>query len=357
MELHVVGGFLGSGKTTAIAAAARMLADEGKKTGIVTNDQGKYLVDTAFFHALKLPAAEVTGGCFCCNYGDLDARLAELETGAHPDVIFAESVGSCADLVATVIKPLRALRGSPASFSVFADSRLLLQRLRGLFLPFSEDIVYIFDAQVEEANLLVVNKADLLTTGERGELSSLIGQRWPQKAYVLQNSLAENGVAGWLAQLEQYARQPATAPLDIDYQRYGAGEADLAWLDMRLTVQLPDRDGQAFIRALAGNLAGALEDEAIPAGHLKLAAAGAPRDVKVSLTTQQDNRWLDALPPLNVPALTLIVNLRAQAPAETLERLARAALTQACAACSATLIDLALDRFHPGFPRPTHRMA
>jgi G3E family GTPase len=95
------------------------LLQEGVRVGIVTNDQGKYLVDTAFFRALNLPAVEVTGGCFCCNYDDLDARLTQLEAAHQADVIFAESVGSCADVVATVLKLLLQLSAKPASLSVF----------------------------------------------------------------------------------------------------------------------------------------------------------------------------------------------------------------------------------------------
>jgi G3E family GTPase len=101
MKLHLVGGFLGSGKTTAIIQAARVLMQHGLRVGVVTNDQGKYLVDTAFFRLADIPAVEVSGGCFCCNYPNLDKSLDELVESARPDVIFAESVGSCADLVAT----------------------------------------------------------------------------------------------------------------------------------------------------------------------------------------------------------------------------------------------------------------
>ena len=92
MKFHLIGGFLGSGKTTAIIGAARHLIAQGKRVGVVTNDQGKYLVDTAFFQAADLPTVEVTGGCFCCNYDDLGARLSQLKDSAQPDVIFAESV-------------------------------------------------------------------------------------------------------------------------------------------------------------------------------------------------------------------------------------------------------------------------
>jgi G3E family GTPase len=50
MKLHLVGGFLGSGKTTAIGGAARELVRRGVSVGVVTNDQGGLLVDTAAFH-------------------------------------------------------------------------------------------------------------------------------------------------------------------------------------------------------------------------------------------------------------------------------------------------------------------
>ena len=133
MQLNLVGGFLGSGKTTAIIQAAKIIQSRGQKVGVVTNDQGKYLVDTAFMRLSNVPTVEVTGGCFCCNYADLDSSLEQFVESVRPDVIFAESVGSCADLVATVVKPLLMLKQatlSPTSFSVFGDARLLRRRVR-----------------------------------------------------------------------------------------------------------------------------------------------------------------------------------------------------------------------------------
>ena len=130
MKLHLVGGFLGSGKTTAIIAAAQGLMSEGLTIGIVTNDQGKYLVDTAFVRLSDVPAVEVTGGCFCCNYDDLNDRLIQFFEDINPDLVFAESVGSCADIIATVVKPMLDFGDAqiqPTSYSVFVDSRLFLR--------------------------------------------------------------------------------------------------------------------------------------------------------------------------------------------------------------------------------------
>ncbi len=112
----------------------KTLMAQGKTVGVVTNDKGKHLVDTAFFRSSAIPTAEVAGGCFRCNYDELEKRLNELEEASHPDVIFAESVGSCADMAATVLQPmLEYLEKSDnhTSFSVFCDVRLLRMWLMG----------------------------------------------------------------------------------------------------------------------------------------------------------------------------------------------------------------------------------
>ena len=43
----MIGGFLGAGKTTSVAALAQHLTDAGRTVGLITNDQGRELVDTA----------------------------------------------------------------------------------------------------------------------------------------------------------------------------------------------------------------------------------------------------------------------------------------------------------------------
>jgi len=78
MHLHIVGGFLGSGKTTAIATASKLIQEQGISVGVVTNDQGKYLVDSRFISVRQIPYGQVTGGCFCCNYNQLDAQINQL---------------------------------------------------------------------------------------------------------------------------------------------------------------------------------------------------------------------------------------------------------------------------------------
>ena len=356
MKLHLVGGFLGSGKTTAIASAARLLIDQDQRVGVVTNDQGKYLVDTVFMNQLNIPAVEVSGGCFCCNYDDLDDRLRQLEASQHPDVVFAESVGSCADIVATVVKPLLELSQAPASFSVFTDGRLLRQRLLDRPLPFSDDVIYIFDKQIEEAGLLVINKIDLLKSDEAEHTARLARERYPDKIIRLQNSLADEGIAGWLNLLNQALPLPS-ASLDIDYDRYGAGEAALAWLDQGVRLSLPGGDLRAVIIATIQAIVDRLRHQQTPVGHLKFLIDGQQAPIKISFVTLDETDWQPDIPDLTGDQVTLMVNARVQLGADVLRDAVSKAVAEVQAQHGGTYEALDVAYFHPAYPRPTHRRA
>src|SRR5437667_12421865 len=105
----MIGGFLGAGKTTTMARLARFYTGRGQRVGLVTNDQAQDLVDTTSLRAQGFSVEEVPGACFCCKFDDLVSTVGKLETAQRPDVILAEPVGSCTDLVATVLQPLKDL--------------------------------------------------------------------------------------------------------------------------------------------------------------------------------------------------------------------------------------------------------
>src|SRR3954452_24875456 len=104
LRFVMVGGFLGAGKTTTLARLARFYQARGQKVGIVTNDQAQDLVDTTSLRSQGFPVEEVPGACFCCRFDDLVARVGRLSSQERPEVVLAEPVGSCSDLVATVVQ-------------------------------------------------------------------------------------------------------------------------------------------------------------------------------------------------------------------------------------------------------------
>ena len=328
MRIHLVGGFLGAGKTTAIVQAARRLIAQGVTVGVVTNDKGKHLVDTSFFRSAALPTAEVAGGCFRCNFDELEKRINQLKEEAHPEVIFAESVGSCADMAATVLEPLLRLQeGQEAtSFSVFTDARLLRMWLLGVELPFSDEVVYIFEKQIEEAGLLVINKIDLLSDENLREVERLAHERFPEKDLLLQNSLVEDGGQAWLNWLNNTAGVDELPDTDMDYNRYDAGGQQLAWLDEQISIWANDAIAatQGMIKTLVRNL----QEEDIPVGHLKFFLEWDGGDCKISFPTLQEAGWQAQLDGKSAAKVEMLINGRIQAAPAKLNRMIAAALDE-----------------------------
>jgi CobW/HypB/UreG, nucleotide-binding domain len=120
LRFVMVGGFLGAGKTTTLARLGHYYLAKGRKVGLVTNDQAQDLVDTTSLRSQGFPVEEVPGACFCCRFDDLVSRVGKLESADRPDVILAEPVGSCTDLVATVVQPIKDLYGSRFEVAPYA---------------------------------------------------------------------------------------------------------------------------------------------------------------------------------------------------------------------------------------------
>src|SRR5262245_26325487 len=162
----MIGGFLGAGKTTAISKLARRLTEQGLRVGLITNDQGRELVDTKMLRAQGFATEEIPGGCFCCRFTSLVEASHKLTAATRPDVFIAEPVGSCTDLVATVTYPLRRIYGEHftiAPLTVLVDP-VRARRVFGLEQGgnFSEKVTYIYKKQLEEADIIAISKCDLL---------------------------------------------------------------------------------------------------------------------------------------------------------------------------------------------------
>jgi G3E family GTPase len=236
----MLGGFLGAGKTTAIARLARHFVSQGRKVGLVTNDQAYGLVDTQSLRAQGFQVGEVTGACFCCKFNDLVATAGQLAAEDQPDVIIAEPVGSCTDLVATVIEPLRQLYGEQYEIAPMAvllkpdHGRKILADEQGI--GFSPKAAYIFLKQLEEADVVVINKLDQLDAEARERLLQLTRQRFPDKEVLAVSARQGEGFAELIAALERGEPQRTRTP-DVDYDVYAEGEAELGWLNAAVRLR------------------------------------------------------------------------------------------------------------------------
>lgn len=365
MELHLVGGFLGSGKTTAILEAARLLVDKGLRVGIITNEQGKHLVDTAFLNASGIPALEVTGGCICCHLDDFEERIADITTKFNPQVLFAESVGSCADLVATVIKPLsdyHKTSAHPASLSVFSDSRMLLRYLRGIELPFSEGITYIFEKQIEETSLLIANKIDLLPSEDARDLIRLAEQRYPDKQICPQNSLLSDQVVQWVSLIRSLSHSSPQNSLDISYDIYANGEARFAWVDREYKITFSDRNQIKYIADWIELIVHKLKTEKFKIAHLKFLIAGSVDTLKFNLTSMDDlneriSTLITQLDQFKHEDLKLTFNLMVEGDSRKVDSIIDSVFHNANVENQVIVKEIEHFSRTPGYPKPSMRIS
>lgn len=360
----MIGGFLGAGKTTAVARLAQHLVDRGLKVGLITNDQSSGLVDTSILRSRGFAVEEIAGGCFCCRFASLAEAAERLDAASRPDVFLAEPVGSCTDLVATVSYPLRRIYGERfaiAPLSVLVDPERA-RRVLGLASgrSFSEKVVYVYEKQLEEADVIVVNKLDTLEAATRDELVAALEARYPRAEVITCSALSGAGVDAWFARILD--REVELAPtMPLDYRIYAEGEALLGWLNatarLRATQGLLDANG--FLVELATAIQEALAAEELEVAHLKMTLDVGDREGRLaalSLTTGDGALDLREALVDGIEAGELIVNLRAEADPERLVAIVRRTLDETARARPG--LELVLEHeehFRPSPPTPTHR--
>jgi G3E family GTPase len=352
MKIHLLSGFLGSGKTTVIEQAARSLIQQGIKTGIVTNDQGTKLVDGGLFKSLEIPNREVVNGCFCCNYNELDASITSLIENNGTEVVFAESVGSCTDIVATVLKPMLQFRpAAQVTVSIFADVRLLQMILKDGASSFDSAVRYIYLKQLEEAGIIVINKIDLISKEQLLTIKDIMQKKYGSKILLYQNSLDADNVQQWLNVLDDYTSAAALQSLNIDYDVYATGEAKLAWVDQVIEIFSSDNNAMQLAQDLVNKMYKEVCEQQYPIGHLKFLINS---QIKVSFTSAMEP--LVAIKHAPAASATLLINMRVQAAPEILTQLVADAITEITLQSGCTIIVNSQSAFQPGYPRPAYRM-
>lgn len=359
----MIGGFLGAGKTIAVGKLARQLTDQGLRVGLITNDQGRNLVDTAMLRSQGFATEEIPGGCFCCRFNSLVEAAKKLTEQSRPEVFIAEPVGSCTDLVATVTYPLRRLYGEDftvAPVSVLVDP---IRALRVLGVEeggsFSEKVIYIYNKQLEEADLVVISKRDLLDEARLDRLRATLAARFPGKQIMAVSARSGTNLESWFARITS-EEQAAGKAMEVNYAAYAEGEALLGWLNC--TVQLSAReafDADRFLKELASEVQTRLRAEGAEVAHLKMTLNPEGGLGELGVVNLVRN---DFVPELSmtleepVERGELMINLRAEAAPAFLGRVVRKSLAAASSAFATLDAQLDhLEHFRPGKPAPTHR--
>ena len=354
MRIAMVGGFLGAGKTTTLLAAARRLEASGERVAVITNDQGTDLVDGRLAElAAPGATAEVTGGCFCCRFDDLAETITRVASGTT--VVLAEAVGSCTDLQSTVIRPLRHFYGDAldvAPLTVLIDpARYAALSRHWLPLADEPDLAYLYRHQLDEADAIVINKVDTLPLVEVEQLRAELGERFPGTRILAMSAATGDGLDG-LLRTWRGAGVVERRAFAVDYDRYGAAEAELAWANQ--TFQLRSEAALAPVAWVDRLLAG-MGQAGARVGHVKVLVETPDGVTKASLTgagaPTYDHRQTG---PAHEGTVT--INARVQVAPDELTTLLDHSIAAADELLAARSGPRSGQVFQPGFPVPVHRM-
>jgi G3E family GTPase len=155
--LNLLFGFLGSGKTT----LARRLLDrppDDRKTAIIVNEFGDVGVDGAILSGRNVNLVELNSGCLCCTLkGPMLQAVEELHTknGAQRIIVEATGVAQPEELLETFADRSLSVRYEVGPVVTVVDASRY-ERLNEMLGEF-------YSAQIENADLIILNKTDLAT--------------------------------------------------------------------------------------------------------------------------------------------------------------------------------------------------
>lgn len=361
LQFYALGGFLGAGKTTTMLAAARLLEAAGERVIVITNDQGADLVDSQLTRAVVGDGhGEVTGGCFCCRFEDLVAVIRDRVAATSPTVVLAEAVGSCTDLQSTVLRPLRAhygdeLRVGPLTAVVDPHRYLALSKS---FADADEpDLTYLFRHQLDEAEIIAVNKADTVAGPVAGQLDADLRHRFPNARVLTYSATRGDGMGELVASWTSRTAGPGHRPFAVDYDRYATAEAELAWCNQTFSITATRAFSLSrWVRTFLRSFGEACATTGAAIGHVKVRVAAEAGTVKASLVAADAEPVKDAGPDPVTDRGEVTLNARVATEPSALGAIIDRATRVACGTSGSLAGPRLGTIFRPSYPEPTYRM-
>ena len=171
--LTIITGPLGSGKTTLLR---HVLSAATKKIAILMNEFGDIAIDSKILEGKDVRIAELDGGCVCCSLaGEFEAAVTEIIEKVRPEILVLETTGVAEPdaLVFNVQEVLDQVRLDGVVGVVDADGLAAYPRLGRTTRR-----------QIEESDLLILNKADLVTGETLAQVKEALGAINPRAPIV-----------------------------------------------------------------------------------------------------------------------------------------------------------------------------
>jgi G3E family GTPase len=253
------------------------------------------------------------------------------------------------------LKKLYAEMLTVAPYSVLTDPARLREALTaGAETHFPQSVTYIFRKQLEEADLIVLNKSDLLSKDEIAELEALVTKRVPGRSMLVMSALNEKDVDAWLERTLAEAEAGAIIT-DVDYDTYAEGEAELGWLNATVEVQpAAGSDIKGFCSKFLATMQQTLRAKSADIAHLKVFVSDASGSITGNVTGLVSKPSVRGRLKAGVVPLQLLVNARVHCAPEELKGIVQECLG-AASGDKITVKVTKVESFRPGRPQPTHR--
>jgi len=187
VQVIVVGGFLGSGKTTTIINMGKYLAEKGKKVAIIVNEIGEVGIDGDVIKRFGFDTKEITSGCICCTLKvGLRTTMNLLVKEYKPDIIMIEPTGIAFPHV---------IRNEVELMNLGEDVRIapLVTLIDGSrFKNLMKEVKEFAMRQIIDAEILGINKIDLIEPIRLPILEASV-QQLNQKARIVMLSGKDTG--------------------------------------------------------------------------------------------------------------------------------------------------------------------
>jgi G3E family GTPase len=177
LPVTVIGGYLGAGKTTLINHLLRNA--NGLRLAVLVNEFGELSIDADLIEAEEDGLMSISGGCVCCAYGNDMIGVLEDIRDAKPgfDHVLLEASGVA--LPASIMTTVGLVRGlRPDATVVLADAEQIRRNAANKFL--SDTI----QRQLEQADIILVTKADLVTSEQLADVTEWLKDRAPNARIV-----------------------------------------------------------------------------------------------------------------------------------------------------------------------------
>lgn len=353
IRIQIIGGFLGAGKTTLMTKLAEILNEDGSRVGLILNDQAASLVDTQYSESLGLDCCEVAGGCFCCRFPDFLENAREMVKDNDLSVVLAEPVGSCTDLLATVVAPLKKICGN--EFQV-APLMIMVDCARAMQEGVDDTTLggYLRKHQISEAEVVVLSKTDLVSEDDLERIASTLSSINGDARIIPYSSL--NG--GGLDEILEAVRSDSVSnrdPQDINYDTYAKAEAELGWYNGTFHSIIEGKvDSYALCRDLLERLFFHFPPEDI--AHAKIMLSSQTNAAKMSAVMGRIS--VDAVGGSRYASgeTVMTVNARIVSPPDHLAEIIKDSVGSSAIGCGITLEVVEEDFFSPAAPNPTYRM-